>query len=61
MLHAKTRRNLTPKEDRFLEALVYDLRMAYVKVTEAAMKQAMPGGLKGPGPMGGMGPAPGRK
>lgn len=56
MLQAKTRGNLNPKEERFLEALVYDLRMAYVKVTEAAMKQAMPPGMKGPGPMGGMGP-----
>ncbi len=47
MLQAKTRGNLNPKEDRFMEALVYDLRMAYVKVTEAAMKQAMPDLKKG--------------
>ena len=29
-----------------MEALVYDLRMAYVKVTEASMQQAVPPGLK---------------
>ncbi|MEW5849749.1 MAG: DUF1844 domain-containing protein [Myxococcota bacterium] len=45
MLQAKTRGNLGPKEERFMEALLYDLRMAYVKVTEAAMAQAMPPGL----------------
>lgn len=53
MLQAKTRGNLSPKEDRLMDALVYDLRMAYVSATEATMQQAMPPGMKkakGPGP-----------
>ncbi|MBI5497731.1 MAG: DUF1844 domain-containing protein [Deltaproteobacteria bacterium] len=50
MLQQKTRGNLQPKEERFMEALVYDLRMAYVKVTDAAMKQALPPELRKGGP-----------
>jgi hypothetical protein len=46
LLHQKTRGNLTPKEERFFDALIHDLRMAYVQVTEAAMAQAVPPGMK---------------
>lgn len=48
----KTRGNLNPQEARFLDMLLQDLRMAYVQVTEKAMKAAIPPELRkgGPGP-----------
>jgi hypothetical protein len=39
MLQEKTRGNLTPDEARFLENLLFDLRMLYVQVS----KRAAPG------------------
>lgn len=53
VVHAKTRGNLTAREERFMDGLVHDLRMAYVKVTEAQLKQAVPPDLRkkaGPAP-----------
>jgi hypothetical protein len=36
MLQEKTRGNLTPEEDRFLDQLLYDLRLRYLRKREAA-------------------------
>jgi hypothetical protein len=35
LLAAKTKGNLTPAEDAFLQNCLYELRMAYVEVTQA--------------------------
>jgi len=35
MLSEKTKGNLTPKEQGFLQNCLYELRMAYVEVTNA--------------------------
>ena len=35
MLSEKTKKNLTPKEENFLQNALYELRMAYVEVTNA--------------------------
>ena len=34
MLKEKTKGNLTPDEDKFLESVLFDLRMRYVKAAE---------------------------
>jgi Domain of unknown function (DUF1844) len=47
MLREKTQGNLTPKEKSFLENCLYELRMAYVEVTNAL---AHPPQAPGPGP-----------
>jgi hypothetical protein len=46
MLAEKTRGNLTPKEQAFLENCLYELRMAYVEVTNAIARSAH---IKDPG------------
>jgi hypothetical protein len=38
MLVDKTKNNLTPKEENFLQNALYELRMAYVEVTNAIAK-----------------------
>jgi len=38
MLAEKTKENLTPKEENFLQSALYELRMAYVEVTNAIAK-----------------------
>jgi hypothetical protein len=38
MLAEKTKNNLTPKEENFLQNALYELRMAYVEVTNAIAK-----------------------
>jgi hypothetical protein len=43
MLAEKTRGNLTPKEQAFLQNALYELRMAYVEVTNALARPPQPG------------------
>ena len=48
MISDKTKGNLTPKEQRFLQNCLYELRMAYVEVTNAlAHPPQAPGPLTG--------------
>jgi hypothetical protein len=49
LLQAKTKGNLTPTEDHFLQNCLYELRMAYVEVTNALARppQAPPGPVAG--------------
>ena len=39
MLQEKTRGNLTPDEARFLENMLFDLRMLYVQVSKGSVPQ----------------------
>jgi hypothetical protein len=43
MLAEKTKGNLTPKEQAFLQNCLYELRMAYVEVTNALARPPQPG------------------
>jgi hypothetical protein len=43
MLSEKTKGNLTPKEQSFLQNCLYELRMAYVEVTNALARPPQPG------------------
>jgi hypothetical protein len=43
MLSEKTKGNLTPKEQGFLQNCLYELRMAYVDVTNALARPPQPG------------------
>lgn len=67
----KTRRNLTPDEDKLLQSALFDLRMGFLEITQALARQAAqrqgagpggpsgfggPGGLGGPGGSGGANP-----
>jgi hypothetical protein len=48
MVAEKTKGNLTPKEQGFLQNCLYELRMAYVEVTNAiARPPQVPGGITG--------------
>lgn len=48
MVSEKTKGNLTPKEQAFLQNCLYELRMAYVEVTNAlARAPQAPGGVTG--------------
>lgn len=49
LLQTKTKSNLTPTEDHFLQNCLYELRMAYVEVTNALARppQAPPGPVAG--------------
>lgn len=48
MLSEKTKGNLTPKEQGFLQNCLYELRMAYVEVTNALTRPPQaPGPIKG--------------
>lgn len=42
MLEQKTRGNLTPDEKRFLEQVLYELRMRYVEATKQAERTGEP-------------------
>ena len=44
MISDKTKGNLTPKEQGFLQNCLYELRMAYVEVTNALARGAQPPG-----------------
>lgn len=44
MISEKTKGNLTPKEQGFLQNCLYELRMAYVEVTNAIARGAQPPG-----------------
>ena len=48
MLSDKTKGNLTPKELTFLQNCLYELRMAYVEVTNALARPPQPGSKVGP-------------
>lgn len=43
MLHEKTKGNLTPKEEGMLQNVLYELRMAYLEVTNLITKAPPPG------------------
>jgi hypothetical protein len=58
LLQEKTKGNLTPAEEAFLQNSLYELRMAYVEVTNALARGPQPGVPGGPG---GMPPMPGKK
>lgn len=58
MIATKTKGNLDAREENLLQNCLYELRMAYVDVTNMLTKPPEPG--KGPGP-GGTIPFPGRK
>ena len=47
MLSDKTKGNLTPKEQGFLQNCLYELRMAYVEVTNALARGPQPGPTTG--------------
>ena len=62
MISDKTKGNLTPQEENLLQNCLYELRMAYVDVTNMLTRPPEPG--KGPGGIGGPGgtiPFPGKK
>lgn len=54
VVQEKTRGNLSPQEDALLEDTVYQLRMVFVRVRDAAVRQAA-GGVRAPGPGPGIG------
>ena len=61
MISEKTKGNLTPAEENLLQNCLYELRMAYVDVTNMLTKPPQaggPGGISGPG---GPIPFPGKK
>jgi Domain of unknown function (DUF1844) len=63
MISEKTKGNLTPTEENLLQNCLYELRMAYVDVTNMLTRPPQPG-QSGPGGMGGPGgpiPFPGKK
>jgi Domain of unknown function (DUF1844) len=59
VLAEKTKGNLTPEEDRLLDSALFELRMAFLEITQAlarsAAAKAPAGARPGPGP----GPGPG--
>lgn len=49
LLAEKTKGNLTPREEGFLQNTLYELRMAYVEVTNALTRPPQPGPAAGTG------------
>jgi hypothetical protein len=49
LLAEKTRGNLTPTEENFLQNSLYEVRMAYVEVTNALSRPPQPGAATGTG------------
>lgn len=49
LIAGKTKGNLTPAEDNFLQNSLYELRMAYVEVTNALARPPQPGPATGTG------------
>lgn len=49
LLAEKTRGNLTPTEENFLQNSLYEVRMAYVEVTSALSRPPQPGAATGTG------------
>jgi hypothetical protein len=49
LIAEKTRGNLTPAEENFLQNSLYELRMAYVEVTNALARPPQPGPATGTG------------
>ncbi len=49
LLAEKTKGNLTPTEETFLQNSLYEVRMAYVEVTNALSRQPQPGTATGTG------------
>lgn len=58
LIQQKTKGNLDPAEENFLQNCLYELRMAYVEVTNALSRPPQPGGPAAPG---GVPPFPGKK
>jgi hypothetical protein len=57
VIEEKTKGNLTDEEAKQIAAIIYELRMQYVRIAQAAMAQAQGGGQPGTDPAAGM---PGR-
>jgi hypothetical protein len=49
LIAGKTKNNLTPAEENFLQNSLYELRMAYVEVTNALARPPQPGPATGTG------------
>jgi hypothetical protein len=49
LIAEKTKNNLTPVEENFLQNSLYELRMAYVEVTNALARPPQPGPVAGTG------------
>jgi hypothetical protein len=49
LIGEKTKNNLTPVEENFLQNSLYELRMAYVEVTNALARPPQPGPATGTG------------
>jgi hypothetical protein len=49
LLAEKTKGNLTPTEENFLQSSLYEVRMAYVEVTNALSRPPQPGAATGTG------------
>jgi hypothetical protein len=49
LLAEKTKGNLTPTEETFLQNSLYEVRMAYVEVTNALSRPPKPGAATGTG------------
>ena len=49
LIAEKTKNNLTPVEENFLQNSLYELRMAYVEVTNALARPPQPGPVTGAG------------
>jgi len=49
LISEKTKNNLTPVEENFLQNSLYELRMAYVEVTNALARPPQPGSATGTG------------
>ncbi|HVI08357.1 MAG TPA: DUF1844 domain-containing protein [Candidatus Binatia bacterium] len=56
LMAEKTKGNLTPREENFLQNSLYEVRMAYVEVTNALARPPQPGAAAGTG-----GPGTGRR
>jgi Domain of unknown function (DUF1844) len=55
VLEEKTKGNLSPEETRLLDSALFELRMAFLEVTQALARSAAaktPGGIGRPGPVG---------
>jgi len=55
VLEEKTKGNLTPEETRLLDSALFELRMAFLEITQALARSAAskaPGGAGRPGPVG---------
>jgi hypothetical protein len=57
VLQEKTKGNLATDESRLLDSALFELRMAFLEVTQALSRSAAKAGQPGPGPRGPAGPS----